>query len=91
MKMRALITLAVVLSLLWLLIPTTRILAQNSTCTTRCETRFAACDAAAEAALEECLDRAENSRQKVLCAVAFSVREDKCRQVEATCVGNCAD
>jgi len=64
------------------------VLAQDA-CTSRCDTQFSTCQAAADAVLEECLDRAQNARQKALCAVAFSKLEDACRQREAACLSNC--
>jgi len=64
------------------------VLAQSA-CDSRCETQFSTCQASADAVLEECLDRAQNARQKALCAVAFSKLEDACRQREAACLSNC--
>ena len=91
MKMRTLITLAVV-SVLggWLAMPNGKVLAQDgATCTGRCETRFTICQSGAEAALEVCLDRAENARAKANCAKAFTKLEDACREAEASCLSDC--
>jgi hypothetical protein len=71
-------------------LPNASVLAQSgSTCTTRCDTQFGVCQAAAEAKLDECLDRAQNAREKALCAVAFTKLEDACRATESSCLSNC--
>jgi len=61
----------------------------QDTCTSRCDTQFSTCQAGADAVLEACLDRAQNARQKALCAVAFAKLEDACRTKEAACLSNC--
>jgi len=71
-----------------LVVTSNRVVAQDS-CTSRCDTQFSTCQAGADAVLEACLDRAQNARQKALCAVAFAKLEDACRTKEAACLSNC--
>src|SRR5262245_61659496 len=85
--------LAIVLAVAaWLAMPS-GVRAQDAptACQTRCETRFAVCDGAAQALLEECLNRAQNLREKAICAKQFQALVDQCRINEASCLADCAD